>query len=155
MTVHSPRSFADFRERAGRFRAASVLDSTRRASPTFVPVGDLPMLLIKGGFRLLPPDAFVRTGPVDHGDWNYRFPLGAISRRRLALATKLLPPGIHRLLKIGYGSGVHMPHWATKAAELYGIDPHPHAEQIAEVLRAHGVAATLASGSAEAMPYSG
>ena len=111
------------------------------------------MLISKGGFRLLPPEDFLRTGPVDHGDWNYRFPLGAISRRRLALATKLLPPGIHRLLKIGYGSGVHMPHWATKAAELYGIDPHPHAEQIAEVLRAHGVAATLASGSAEAMPY--
>ena len=111
------------------------------------------MLITKGGFRLLPPAAFVRTGPVDHGDWNYRFPLGPISRRRLALATKLLPARVGRLLKIGYGSGVHMPHWATKTDVLFGIDPHPHAEEVAAVLKAHGVVATLTSGSAEAMPY--
>ena len=111
------------------------------------------MLISKGGFRLLPPAAFVRTGPVDHGDWNYRFPLGPISRRRLALATKLLPARVGRLLKIGYGSGVHMPHWATTADELFGIDPHPHAEEVTAVLKAHGVAAALTSGSAEAMPY--
>jgi ubiquinone/menaquinone biosynthesis C-methylase UbiE len=111
------------------------------------------MLLRKGPYRLLPPDDFAPTGPVDHGDWNYRFPLGWLSRRRLALATKLLPPTIDRLLKIGYGSGVHLPHWATKCRELFGIDPHPHAERVTATLAKHGVAAHLTSGSAEAMPY--
>lgn len=108
---------------------------------------------IKGGYRLLPPDDFLRTGPVDHADWNYRFPLGWISRRRLALATRLLSPTIDRLLKIGYGSGVHLPHWATKAKELYGIDPHPHAAEVTQRLAKHGVTAQLVSGSAEAMPF--
>ena len=111
------------------------------------------MLLRKGGFTLLPPDDFSPTGPVDHGDWNYRFPLGWISRRRLALATKLLPPNIDRLLKIGYGSGVHLPHWATKCRELSGIDPHPHADRVTATLAKHGITAHLTSGSAEAMPY--
>lgn len=107
----------------------------------------------KGPYRLLPPVDLVRTGPVDHADWNYRFPLGWLSRRRLALATRLLPPRIDRLLKIGYGSGVHLPHWATKANELHGIDPHPYAAEVTQRLARHGVATHLTSGSAEAMPY--
>lgn len=111
------------------------------------------MLITRGGFRLLPPEDFLRTGPVDHGDWNYHFPLGPISRRRLAIATRLLPARVGRLLKIGYGSGVHLPHWATKADELFGIDPHPHADAVAATLRKHGITAQLTSGSAEAMPY--
>jgi ubiquinone/menaquinone biosynthesis C-methylase UbiE len=111
------------------------------------------MLLQKGPYRLLPPEDFIRTGPVDHGDWNYKFPLGPISRRRLVLATKLLPAKIDRLLKIGYGSGVHLPHWATKATEVYGLDPHPHAEQVTAILAKHGVTTRLTSGTAEAMPY--
>ena len=111
------------------------------------------MLARKGPYRLLPPADLVRTGPVDHADWNFRFPLGWISRRRLALASKLLPPKIDRLLKIGYGSGVHLPHWKSKANEVYGIDPHPHAEAVTAALAKHGVPATLTSGSAEAMPY--
>lgn len=107
----------------------------------------------RGGYRLLPPEDFLRTGPVDHADWNYRFPLGWISRRRLALATRLLPPTIDRLLKVGYGSGVHLPHWATRAKQVHGIDPHPHTEAVTERLAKHGVAAQLVSGSAEAMPF--
>lgn len=110
-------------------------------------------LVTKGPYRLLPPADLVRTGPVDHADWNFRFPLGWISRRRLALATRLLPSKIDRLLKIGYGSGVHLPHWATKAKEVFGIDPHPHAAEVQAKLAQHGVAAALVSGSAEAMPY--
>ncbi|MCU0706348.1 MAG: class I SAM-dependent methyltransferase [Fimbriiglobus sp.] len=111
------------------------------------------MLARIGGYPLLPPEDFVRTGPVDHADWNYRFPLGWISRRRLALATRLLPPNVGRLLKLGYGSGVHLPHWATKAKEIHGIDPHPHAAPVTERLAKNGVTAHLVSGGAEAMPY--
>jgi ubiquinone/menaquinone biosynthesis C-methylase UbiE len=111
------------------------------------------MLLRKGPYTLLPPADFAPTGPVDHGDWNYRFPLGWISRRRLALASQLLPPTADRLLKIGYGSGVHLPHWATRCRELYGIDPHPHADRVTATLARHGVTAHLTTGSAEAMPY--
>lgn len=111
------------------------------------------MLARKGPYSLLPPTDLVSTGPVDHADWNFRFPLGWISRRRLALASKLLPPKIDRLLKIGYGSGVHLPHWKSKAAEVYGIDPHPHAAEVTTALAKHGVAVSLTSGSAESMPY--
>lgn len=111
------------------------------------------MLARYGPYPMLPPEDFVRTGPVDHADWNYRFPLGWISRRRLALATRLLPPAVDRLLKVGYGSGVHLPHWATRAKEVHGIDPHPHAAEVARRLAGHGVTAHLVSGSAEAMPY--
>lgn len=110
-------------------------------------------LVKKGPYHLLPAEDLVRTGPVDHADWNFRFPLGWISRRRLALATKLLPSNVDRLLKIGYGSGVHLPYWASKAKELHGIDPHPHAAEVTQRLAKHGVTAHLVSGSAEAMPY--
>jgi ubiquinone/menaquinone biosynthesis C-methylase UbiE len=110
-------------------------------------------LVRKGPYRLLPPADLIRTGPVDHADWNYRVPLRWLSRRRLTLATRLLPPHIDRLLKVGYGSGVHLPHWSTRADEVYGIDPHPHAAEVTERLAKHGVAARLTSGSAEAMPY--
>ena len=117
------------------------------------PGPEAPALRQVGPFRLLPAADFAPTGPVDHGDWNYRFLLGWISRQRLALASRLLPARIDRLLKIGYGSGVHMPHWATKARELYGIDPHPHADRVTATLARHGVVARLCSGTAEAMPY--
>jgi ubiquinone/menaquinone biosynthesis C-methylase UbiE len=104
--------------------------------------------------RLLPPEALIPTGPVDHADWNYRRLLGWIQRRRFQLVCQLLPPGrVDRLLEIGYGSGVFLPELARRCGELHGIDIHPHAAAVSQRLQEHGVTAQLVQGSAEAMPY--
>lgn len=104
--------------------------------------------------RLLPPTALVKTGPVDHADWNYRPLLGWIQRRRFKLILRLLPKErVGKLLEIGYGSGVFMPELAQRCDELHGIDIHPHAVKVQARLAEHGVTAQLVSGSAEALPY--
>jgi ubiquinone/menaquinone biosynthesis C-methylase UbiE len=104
--------------------------------------------------RLLPRDALVKTGPVDHADWNYRPVLGWIQRLRFRLILDLLPRGkVGRLLEIGYGSGVFMPELATRCEELFGIDVHPFAAEVQSRLKEHGVTAELGSGSAEELPY--
>lgn len=60
--------------------------------------------------KLLPPSALFRTGEVDEAEWNYRVVLGFISRRRFDMVIKLLETGrSHRLLELGYGSGIFMP----------------------------------------------
>src|SRR4051794_37118264 len=68
--------------------------------------------------RLLPYRSLLKTGPVDHADWNYRPLLGWIMGRRFALFRKLLPAGkAGALLEIGYGSGVFMPELARHCNE--------------------------------------
>jgi tRNA G46 methylase TrmB len=64
---------------------------------------------------LLPPSALLRTGPVDHADWNYRPLIGTVQRIRFRLVCRLLGNGrFDRLLEIGYGSGVFMPELAKR-----------------------------------------
>lgn len=104
--------------------------------------------------HLLPREALIATGPVDHADWNYRPVLGWIQRLRFGLVSRLLPrQKVGRLLEIGYGSGVFMPELARRCEELHGIDIHPRAAKVETCLREHGVAARLVSGSAESLPY--
>jgi ubiquinone/menaquinone biosynthesis C-methylase UbiE len=104
--------------------------------------------------KLLPEAALVRTGPVDHADWNYRPLIGTVQRIRFRLIRKLLEGRrFERLLEIGYGSGVFMPQLATYADELYGIDPHPKPAEVTRALADHGIRATLVSGGAESLPY--
>lgn len=108
------------------------------------------------GLRLLPPEALLKTGEVDHADWNYRPLLGAISRTRFRLVVSLLdapqqPRG--RLLEVGYGSGVFMPELARFADELYGIDIHRMTGPVAASLESFDVNARLFSGSVEALPF--
>ncbi len=104
--------------------------------------------------KLLPEAALVRTGPVDHADWNYRPLIGTVQRIRFRLIRKLLEGRrFERLLEIGYGSGVFMPQLATYADELYGIDPHPKPVEVTRALGDHGIRATLVSGGAESLPY--
>ena len=51
----------------------------------------------------LPLEALIKTGPVDHADWNYKPLLGWIQRERFQLAQTLLPrKPVPRLLEIGY-----------------------------------------------------
>jgi ubiquinone/menaquinone biosynthesis C-methylase UbiE len=104
--------------------------------------------------RLLPKDALVVTGPVDHADWNYRPVLSTISRARFRLVCGLLPDGkVNRLLELGYGSGIFLPELATRCHSLFALDVHDKNGEVADKLTAFDVDAVLTSGSAEAMPY--
>lgn len=103
--------------------------------------------------RLLPRADLIRTGPVDHADWNYRPHLAWISRSRLRLVVRWMPDHVGRILEIGYGSGVLMPELAAHCDEVHGIDPHPHHEEVMGRLKPHRIDARLVNGSAEQLPY--
>lgn len=104
--------------------------------------------------KLLPKSALVCTSPVDHPDWNYRPLLRGVQRLRFRIALELLAGRrYHRLLEIGYGSGVFMPSLAQRCTELHGVDPHPRRLEVTENLARHGVPATLAQASVESLPY--
>lgn len=103
--------------------------------------------------RLLEIHDLIKTGPVDHADWNYRPHLGWLQKQRFRLGVRLLPAHSQRLLEIGYGSGILMPELSQHTAELYGIDPHPFPAEVAAKLQQHGIEASLTTGSAERMPY--
>jgi ubiquinone/menaquinone biosynthesis C-methylase UbiE len=106
------------------------------------------------GVNLLTPSELVRTGPVDHADWNYRALLGYLSRQRFALVDGLLPAGrVPRLLEIGYGSGIFLPHLAGKTDDLHGVDIHAQFATVAAALERRGIAATLRSADARELPY--
>jgi ubiquinone/menaquinone biosynthesis C-methylase UbiE len=104
--------------------------------------------------HLLPEEVLVKTGPVDHADWNYRPLLGAVQRARFRLLLRLIGDArFGRLLEIGYGSGVFLPELARRSRELYGIDIHEKADRVAESLRKLDVGASLCTTSAESMPF--
>lgn len=104
--------------------------------------------------RLLPRRALVKTGPVDHADWNFHPLLSLIQRRRFHIVLSLLGENrFQRLLEIGYGSGVFMPELARRCEELYGIDIHPNHESVAASLATFHINARLFSASAEATPF--
>jgi len=104
--------------------------------------------------RLLPREALIPSGVVDHADWNYRPILGWIQQIRFRLANSLLRRGrVPRLLEVGYGSGIFMPQLSLRCMELYGIDVHPMPTHVARILAAHGVQATPYSCGAESLPF--
>jgi ubiquinone/menaquinone biosynthesis C-methylase UbiE len=104
--------------------------------------------------NLLPPYALVKTGDVDHADWNHKPFLGTISRARFYLIKDLLNERRgERLLEIGYGSGVFMLELAKYADKIYGVDIHNEQAKVVEKLAEFDVKAELASGGAEEMPW--
>ncbi|HKQ71255.1 MAG TPA: class I SAM-dependent methyltransferase [Polyangiaceae bacterium] len=107
-----------------------------------------------GQLHLLPEEVLVKTGPVDHADWNFRPILGVIQRSRFRIALDLLGDERYgRLLEIGYGSGVFMPELARRCRHLHGIDIHARSAHVDASLRKLDLSATLCSGSAESMPF--
>src|SRR5438552_15735335 len=85
--------------------------------------------------KLLSQELLIKTGPVDHADWNYRPLLGLISRTRFRLVRDMMRDRrFRRLLEIGCGSGVLMPELAQHAEELHGLDFHPHSASVSELL---------------------
>ena len=108
------------------------------------------------GLHLLPADALIATSDVDHADWNFRPVVGNVIRLRYEMLQKILMNRhFGRVLEIGYGSGVFMPHLARQSNHLYGIDPHPCSGEVTQVLNRFGVSAELVTGSATEMPYPG
>jgi ubiquinone/menaquinone biosynthesis C-methylase UbiE len=106
------------------------------------------------GLRLLPLEALVKTGPVDHADWNFRPVLGWIQRLRFKMILKMLPrQEVGRLLEVGYGSGVLMPELAERCEELYGVDIHPMHQEVSDRLKQFHIKAHLFSTGAEALPF--
>ena len=104
--------------------------------------------------HLLPREALIKTGPVDHADWNYRPLLGWIQRQRFQLAQTLLPSQpVSRLLEIGYGSGVFMPELSQRCEELHGVDIHRRNSEVARELANQGISAQLHVATAEALPF--
>jgi ubiquinone/menaquinone biosynthesis C-methylase UbiE len=94
--------------------------------------------------KLLPSSHLLRTGRVDHADWNYRPLLAPVTRQRFALTLDLLPfARAARLLEIGFGSGIFMPELALHCNELYGIDVHCQVDAVQDRLMRCGVKAEL------------
>ncbi len=107
-----------------------------------------------GRLRLLPEDRLVKTGPVDFARWNYHGVLGYIQRRRFLLVLDALRDArVPRLLEMGYGSGVFQPALARHCQELYGVDVHDKAAEVAEMLASVGVASRLTRSAGEPLPY--
>ncbi len=104
--------------------------------------------------HLLPREALVKTGDVDHAAWNYDGLLGYVSRQRFNLVHSLLPKRrVAKLLEVGYGSGVFMPELARSADELYGADIHAHPSEVTAVLAGAGITAQLVTAPAEDLPF--
>jgi SAM-dependent methyltransferase len=104
--------------------------------------------------HLLPPEALLKTGEVDHANWNHRPVIGAIQRLRYKLVLSLLGNSkFKKLLEVGYGSGVFMPELSRRCDELYGIDIHPMPIDVATVLAKHDVTAKLFTASVTELPF--
>jgi ubiquinone/menaquinone biosynthesis C-methylase UbiE len=103
---------------------------------------------------LLPEGALIRTSELDQGAWNYHGVLGWISRQRIVMVDRLLT-GVTsgRLLEVGSGSGLFMPTLARHAETLEGVDVHEHPADVEQALAAHGVDASLRTGSVTDLPY--
>jgi SAM-dependent methyltransferase len=104
--------------------------------------------------ELLPVEALIRTGGVDHADWNYKPLLGRIQRVRFECALSLLGDRrFDRLLEVGYGSGVFMPSLKKRCRELYGVDVHGKTDEVGQALWGCNVDATLFQCGADSMPF--
>lgn len=103
---------------------------------------------------LLPLGALVKTSELDHAAWNFRPLLGLIQRKRFKLVVSLLSKHrFHRLLEVGYGSGVFLTELTHYCDELYGIDLHHRQQSVSEAIVKFNIAAQLFSGNAESMPF--
>ncbi|WP_158839295.1 class I SAM-dependent methyltransferase [Saccharothrix deserti] len=110
--------------------------------------------LITRPLKLLPKAGLTPTSTVDHPHWNYLPLLRSVQRLRFRIIVELLgDTHFDRLLEIGYGSGVFMPELARHCDELHGIDPHPKRREVEANLARHGMNATLATATAESLPY--
>jgi len=103
---------------------------------------------------LLPSELLVKTGPVDHADWNYHGMVARLQQHRFRMALAALGKRRYgRLLELGYGSGIFMPELSQRCDALYGLDIHAFTSEVAAALARVGVTAELTTGRAERLPY--
>lgn len=101
---------------------------------------------------MLAAEQYAWTGEADPIRY-YHLPfIGRLFRRRVSRCVALLPRG-HRVLEIGYGSGVSFLNLAERFDELHGIDLHAHANSVAEAFAARPMRLVLRQGDATALPY--
>lgn len=104
--------------------------------------------------KLLPRNLLIKTGPVDHADWNYRPILGVISRIRFNLVRKMLNGKVcPRLLELGYGSGVFLPELARHTNDLYGADIHHLNVDVEQRLASFNLRAQLHACDIKSLPF--
>jgi SAM-dependent methyltransferase len=104
--------------------------------------------------KLLPRTALISTGDKDVPTLNFHPLLAVVARLRFWIMLSLLPDRrFPRLLEIGYGSGIFMPQLSLHCDELYGVDIHPHAAEVARHLTQHRIEADLARGNGTALPF--
>jgi ubiquinone/menaquinone biosynthesis C-methylase UbiE len=104
--------------------------------------------------KLLPQKELIKTGSVDHADWNYKSIIKYIQLKRFQMCMRLINNNkCERLLEIGYGSGVFMPTLAEVATEIYGLDIHNKNKEVEKILLNHNIKASLLSGSAVNIPF--
>jgi ubiquinone/menaquinone biosynthesis C-methylase UbiE len=99
------------------------------------------------------PDRLVKTGPVDHADWNYRGLLGWIQRRRFHMILSLI--GDRRtdsILELGYGSGVFFPELSARCERYVGVDTHAFGPEVRASLSGTTTPAEFLQGTAERVP---
>jgi SAM-dependent methyltransferase len=111
-------------------------------------------MIYSGSIRLLPRQILIKTGDVDHADWNYTPILSSIQRLRYRLVLSLMTKSrYHRLLEVGYGSGIFLPELSRHSEHLHGVDIHDLTREVSEVLAREKVTAELATASVTRMPY--
>ena len=99
--------------------------------------------------HLLPEEVLIKTGPVDHADWNFRPILGSIQRSRFRLMLDLLE-GHHF---DGSRSGIRKNRrfHARAGAAMSTVSRHrcpPSPESVGHSLRKLDLRASLPSGAA-------
>ena len=103
---------------------------------------------------LLPRESLVKTGTLDHGDWNYSSILGKIQRMRFkAVVSMLQECRFGKILEVGYGSGIFLPELARHCEDLYGIDTHSMNQKVEEILAKNNLEVSLKSRSVTKMPF--
>lgn len=83
----------------------------------------------------------------------YRYPIvGGMYRRRIELCLSELRGG-HRILEVGFGSGVTFLNLNEKYKEIHGLDLNADIYAVSNVFKKLGIQTFLKSGSVLSMPY--